>query len=273
MSQRESQFHLHMGLDPTVVGCLQSRIDELNVQIANQDEELEVLRKADTKVPISPLPPLLAGAALGASAGLLAGLAQSPTVGGLTVAVIGLGSSAIGLRGPANARASAFHFLTAFALLLLLVVPIGIYVRAHGTLSPSPNDMVERFTSAHFDRLAAQQLAIAALGYSSTTSVPDTDIKDLDSNPVGEPDSDLGGLALTNVLKEPSSTDTVLFHATAMECNELINKFRRHEVPVATTIQHMNSLGGDWHALVESYREPIRQSVQRFCDTRPGNSQ
>jgi hypothetical protein len=123
------------------------------------------------------------GAAMGLLLGLMVGLSGSPVVGAVVAGLLTVLGAFFGLAAPgtkepereaprARARDGARRGLTVagFGLMGVVGVLLGVYLRAHGALSPSPRQRFERWRDAGFDSTRARALTEFEL----TGLVPDS---------------------------------------------------------------------------------------------------
>jgi hypothetical protein len=116
------------------------------------------------------------GALMGALVGLLVGLSITPVVASVVSALIGLvvayGTATLGggltqaLKGTTDAPAARVDvqiYLAGFSFLAIGALLVGIYLRTHGSLSPTPKEVTEQWMAAGLTREQAQQVALKAL--------------------------------------------------------------------------------------------------------------
>jgi hypothetical protein len=108
---------------------------------------------------------LAAGSAMGLLMGLMIGLSASPVVGAVVAGLVTLLASFFGLRNPDTAgtvtgAADGMRAWTVvgFGVAGALATLLGLYLRANGALSPSPQERLERWTHAGYDSTRARAL-------------------------------------------------------------------------------------------------------------------
>lgn len=122
---------------------------------------------------------LVAGGGLGVLFGLLVGLTTTPVVASILASLVALAVAFVGLSEsvPAGVSPATPLRLAVFSLCAAIFVLAGIYVRAHGLLSPSPASIARELTEAGFDPEEAKHMVrlrlFGVLPEGATTVAPD----------------------------------------------------------------------------------------------------
>lgn len=102
-----------------------------------------------------------AGIAMGLLLGLIVGLSASEVVASVVAGLVGLLGTLLGLRSEDAAGilpGGNGQRVAGFALAMVIALLIGIFVRTHGLLEPSPQESAARWVAAGLSEKEAAQL-------------------------------------------------------------------------------------------------------------------
>lgn len=194
------------------------------------------------------------GAAVGLLLGLIVGLAASEVVASVVAGLVGLLGALFGLRSEAatgilpgvnGAR------IAGFALAMVASLLVGVYVRTHGLLEPTPQESVATWKEAGLSKKEAVQLVV----FERTGLLPE-------GRSSGSPDRIVAGTGALFSTESLGSCDTLQSRSYAS---------------IEAMTGALEAEGGDWQSLALSVPadfsatrqlEWLQQQVNEVCTDR-----
>ncbi|MDH5674428.1 MAG: hypothetical protein OEZ06_20040 [Myxococcales bacterium] len=252
-----------MGADHPLVERLLRQLDELEERVEAQQAQIQA---AD--VSNSGKAPAIAGVVLGLAVGILTGLAQSPAVGAVAAAAVGLGGSWIGLHAKPGSHRAALSLVAAFAVAVAIAAPAGLWGRSHGWLAANPKGLKAKYVEAGFDDAHARRLALMELGFQYSATAPEQPSKAGPSSG-GELSGgdDPVSATTTPYKKQPSPADgNLMGDSDGTVCDDVTNKLLRPEVTLSSIVLRLEGARPGWQKELEALRAALETEVDRHCD-------
>ena len=208
-----------------------------------------------------------AGGAVGAFLGLLVGMSASPVVASVVSGLVGFVTAFAtamlggGLHEAVKRSAEAHRpaaieahvYLAGFSLFGIAAVLVGLHMRTHNTLSPTPKEVVDRWVNAGLLPAQAQQVALDtfqtgfALDVLAETAPEKKEERKeaAEQSPVTEPrEPGQPGKPAPRYGSTVPASSTVLIAADTTKCDEILGHINRGESELADT--SFQQAGGDW---------------------------
>lgn len=179
------------------------------------------------------------GTAVGLLLGLLVGLSASEVVASVVAGLVGLLGTLFGLRSE-----SAAGFLpgvngervAGFALAMVVALLVGIYIRTHGLLEPTPQESTARWVDAGLSKREAAQL----VAFERTGLVPE-------------------GRSAGNASRSKASTGA-LFSTESLNSCDTFQSRSYSSVEIMTGA--LEAEGGDWEQLASEVPSELSASAR-----------
>lgn len=193
------------------------------------------------------------GIAVGLLLGLLVGLSASEVVASVVAGLVGLLGTLFGLRSETAAGilpGANGARVVGFALAMVSALLMGIFIRTHGLLEPTPQESVARWENAGFSKREAAQL----VAFERTGLLPE-------------------GRSTGNANRVKASTGALFSVESLDSCETLLSRTYTSAEAMTGALEVE---GGDWHRLASDVPpelsnparlEWLQQQVGKVCHT------